>query len=206
VADWRTDLRALAALGETDLFPLQVYRVNPPSHSPWPAELAQPSAAVREFYQICDGGYVGGLHRWLAVGELLPENRQWWDLLARYPRPGGGPLAPARYVILAYDASGFPVVWDRETDRLVTFFFKDRDDLDPPGPTLDELLSGIFSPDYFDEMWQEALIQLRGHAGPGAAPVWRGIWAFPGPYLTQPRWPVCFLGNPATAAPEASAT
>src|SRR5262249_26520813 len=158
---------ALAALGETDRFPLLVYRVNPPSPAPWPPELAEPSAAVREFYSICDGGYLGGHHRWLSLGELLPENRQWWELLGRYPRPGGGPIDPAHHVILAYETSGFPLVWDRRTDQLVTFFFKDRDDLDPSGPTLDELLTEIFSPGDFDDMWAEALGQLREQTEPG---------------------------------------
>ncbi len=60
------------------------------------------------------------------------------------------------------DAGGFPVVWDRRTDQLVTFFFKDRDDLDPSGPTLNELLTEIFGPGYFDDTWAEALRQLRG--------------------------------------------
>src|SRR5262249_14257940 len=141
------ELRALAALGPTDRFPLLVYSVNPPSQTPWPAELAQPSASVQEFYRICDGGYLGGHHRFFSVGELLPENRNWWDLLERYPRPGGGPIDPARHVILALDVSGFPLVWDHRTDQIVTFFYRDRDDLDPVGQTLDELLREIFSPD-----------------------------------------------------------
>jgi hypothetical protein len=171
VTDWRTELRALAALGKTDRFPLLVYSVNPPSRTPWPPELAEPSAGLREFYQLCDGGYLGGHHRWFAVGELLQENRHWWDLLAQHPRPGGGPLDPTRHVILAYETSGFPVVWDWATDQLVTFFYRDRDDLDPFGQTLDELLSEIFSPSYFDAMWREALGQLREHAEPGSVSV-----------------------------------
>jgi hypothetical protein len=160
----------LAALGETDRFPLLVYRVNPPSSAAWPSELAAPSSAVRGFYGICDGAYLGGHHRFLSLAELLPENRQWWGLLAQTPRPGGAPIDPAHHVILAYDASGFPLVWDRRTDQLVTFFFKDRDDLDPGGPTLDELLAEIFSPGYRDDMWAEALGQLRSQAGRRAAP------------------------------------
>jgi hypothetical protein len=164
MADWRTDLRALAALGETDRYQLLVYHVNPPSPVPWPTGLVEPSAAVREFYSICDGAYLGGHHRFFSLGELLDENRHWWELLERYPRPGSGPINPAYHVILGYETSGFPVVWDRRTDQLVTFFFKDRDDLDPSGPTLDELLTEIFSPGYFDDTWAEALRQLRDKA------------------------------------------
>lgn len=170
MADWRSELRALAALGYTDQFPLLVYRVNPPSLFPWPAKLAEPSAAVREFYSICDGGYLGGHHCWLSLGDLLSQNQKWWDLLEQYPRPGGGPIDPAQQVIMAYDTSGFPIIWDQRTDQLVTFFFKDRDDLDHTGPTLEELLTEIFSPGYYDEMWAEALGQLRESPKPGAGP------------------------------------
>jgi hypothetical protein len=170
VADWRSELRALAALGETVRFPLLVYGVNPPSPTSWPPELAEPSAVVQEFYRTCDGGYLGGHNRFFSIAELLPENRKWWELLEQYPRPDGGPIAPAHHVILAYDSSGFPLVWDRRTDQVVTFFFKDRDDLDPSGPTLDELLTEIFSPGYVDDTWAEALGQLREQAEPVYGP------------------------------------
>jgi hypothetical protein len=160
VADWRSELRALAAVGETDLLPLLIFNANPPSPTPWPAELAEPSAVVREFFSICDGAYLDG-HRFFSLAELLPENRYWWKLLEEYPRPGGGPIDRAHHVILAFDASGFPLVWDRRTDQVVTFFYKDRDDLDPSGPTLDEFLTEIFSPDSDNDTWAEALQQLR---------------------------------------------
>jgi hypothetical protein len=137
-----------------------VYAVTPPSTTPWPDELAPPSESVKEFYGLCDGAYFGGHHYWLSVGDLLAENRRWWELLRQYPRPGGGPIDPTRHVILAYDTYGFPMVWDQRTDQVVTFFYRDRDDLDPAGQTLDEFLSGIFSRDYPDSMWQEALRQL----------------------------------------------
>lgn len=162
MVNWRSQLKSLVEVEADGRFPLVLYHADPPTATPWPTELAAPSESIREFYDICGGAYLGGHHRWLAVGELLEVNQHWWDLQERYPTsPEGGPIDPAHHVILAYETSGFPVVWDSRTDQLVIFFFKDRDDLDPTGPTLDELLSEIFSPDYFDETWQEALTLLR---------------------------------------------
>ena len=169
MVDWRSDLRALATVGETDQFPLFIYRVSPSSLTPWPPELAKPSTAVKEFFSICDGGILGGCYRWFSKSELSAVNRQWWELLEQYPGPNGGPIEPTHHVILAYDSSGFPVVWDSRTDQLVTFFFKDRDDLDPCGATLDELLTETFSPGHLDDMWNEALGQLREKAKQNAA-------------------------------------
>lgn len=165
MVDWRTELRALAALERADPFPLVLYAVNAPTQTPWPAELASPSAAVREFYQLCDGGYLGGHHRWLSVGELLAENRHWWDLLA-----GGGPLDSARHVLVAYDVSGFPIVWDSHTDRLATYFYRDEGDLESPGRTLDHFMSELFSTTYPDDVWQEALRLCRTPADAAPRP------------------------------------
>src|SRR5262245_47624252 len=99
MADWRAEIRALAALGPDVDFPLIVFRASPPSDAGWPAELASPSESVREFYRLCDGGYFGGHHRLLAIAELLPESRLWWEMLARSPAPVGEPLDPGRHVI-----------------------------------------------------------------------------------------------------------
>ncbi len=66
MADWRSDLCALAALGETDRYPLLVYRVESPLPAPWPTGLVEPSVAVREFYSICNGAYLGGHHRFFS--------------------------------------------------------------------------------------------------------------------------------------------
>lgn len=158
---WRAELRQLAKLGNTDQFPLLVYGVNPPSAAKWPSGLAEPSDVVREFYGICDGGYLGGHHHWFSLEELLSQNQYWWDLLFEYPRPRNSPIDPLHHVILAYDTCGFPLVWDKRTDKIAIFYFKDSDDLYPTGLTIDELLSEIFSPGYPDEMWSEALAQLR---------------------------------------------
>jgi hypothetical protein len=159
--DWRVELRALAAVGKTEQFPLLVYEVRPASREPWPVELAEPSASVLEFYRLCDGGYLGGHHQWIAVGELLTENRRWWDLADGRTWTADSPIHPHRHVILAYDCGGFPLVWDQRTDQLLTYYFKDSDDLEHQGPTIDELMTRIFDPSYQDDLWQEALGQLR---------------------------------------------
>ena len=158
MADWRDHLQALASVSTSELFPLLVYKVNPPSDEAWPSELADPSQSLQGVYQICDGGVLGGYHSWFSVGELLEQNRNWWERQAEY---GPGPIDPDRHVIVAYETSGFPIVWDQRTDQLLVYFFKDGNELERTGPTIDEFMIDLFSPQYEDESWQEALEQLR---------------------------------------------
>jgi hypothetical protein len=147
-------------LGPEAEFPLLVFRGRPPGDCAWPPELIAPSTSVREFYHLCDGGYFGGHHRLLSVGELFAENLRWWEMLAGAPTPNGEYLDANRHVILGCDECGFPLVWDQPTDLLARLDYRDTGALYSMGQTIGQFMNDLFCPDYPDDMWQDALRQL----------------------------------------------
>jgi hypothetical protein len=68
-------------------------------------------------------------------------------------------------LIFGNDASGAPLIWDRNSDRVSTFFFKGGD-WEPIAKTFEEFMTALFFPKTIDEndTWHEALVQLKGQA------------------------------------------
>lgn len=168
--DWRQLLRCLVTIRKSETFPLLVFTANPPVNYPWPEHLPA-SPGIHELFSICDGGFFAD-YNWLGLSAQLPErerltlqNAYWHEHLAGYYPDGTSPLSDGQHLILGNDASGSPLIWDRNTDRVSTFFFKGGD-WEPLESTLEEFMTGLFSPTTIEEndMWHEALAQLNEQA------------------------------------------
>ena len=165
--DWRESLRDLVTIGKSNPFPLLVFTANPPVSAPWPQNLPA-SNPIHELFQICDGGFFAH-YNWLGLSTELPKREQltlqnayWHEHLKDYYPDGTSPLAQGQHLIFGNDASGSPLIWDRNSDRVSTFFFKGGD-WEPIAQTFEEFMTDLFFPKTIDEtdMWQEALAQLK---------------------------------------------
>jgi hypothetical protein len=168
--DWRHLLRTLVMIGKSDTFPLLVFTANPPVVTPWPQDLPA-SSAIHELFALCDGGFFAD-YNWLGLSTELPECEQltlqniyWHKHLTNYYPDGTSPLELGQHLIFGNDASGAPLIWDRNSDRVSTFFFKGGD-WEPIAKTFEEFMTALFFPKTIDEndMWHEALVQLKGQA------------------------------------------
>lgn len=168
--DWRKLLRSLVKIGKSETFPLLVFTANPPANESWPQDLPT-SPVIHQLFGICDGGFFAD-YNWLGLSPQLPEresltlqNEYWHEHLSGYYPDGTSPIADGKHLILGNDASGSPLIWDRDTDRVSTFFFKGGD-WEPLEATFDEFMTGLFFPKIIEEndMWHEALSQLKEEA------------------------------------------
>ena len=125
MTSWEPHLRALVAAAHTDLFPLLVYKADPPSATPWPEELPT-SNEIRLFYSICNGGYIGDFV-WFSVDQLLSETLEVIEAGTAFYEDGSDALYPNRHLVLGRHAGGAPLIWDAETDLMATFFFAGGD-------------------------------------------------------------------------------
>ncbi len=168
--DWRQSLRDLVTIGKSDEFPLLVFTANPPVNVPWPQDLPA-SKPIIELFQLCDGGFFAD-YNWLGLSPELPareqlirQNAYWHEQLAGYYPDGTSPFVKGQHLILGNDASGSPLIWDRNSHRVSSFFFKGGD-WEPIASTFEEFMTDLFFPKTIDEndMWHEALAQLKKQA------------------------------------------
>lgn len=168
--EWQSMLRALVTVGKSDDFPLTVYQAHPPSGESWPNLPSSP--AIREFFEICDGGYFGE-YNWLRLNPdspdnewLVPRNAYWHEHLDGYYPDETSPLIAGQHLVLGNDASGSPLIWDRATDSMSTFFFKGGD-WEPLATSFEQFLTDLFFPESPDpdDLWCEALVQLTDQSG-----------------------------------------
>lgn len=152
---WREYIWRLALVGDTDLFPLLVFRVEPPSKQDWPESLIN-SPEILAFYALCNGAYLNH-NCFLPLSELEQENKQWQDMLVGEDL---GIFDPSNHLILARDCSGFPVGWDKKTGKMFIYFFKEGTWASLPD-SFDEFMDQIFLARQDSEMWGEALEQTN---------------------------------------------
>jgi hypothetical protein len=161
VSDWREQLAKLVRARGTDRFPLSVFDVAPSCGQAWPDSL--PSCkGLRDFYALCNGGPLSLQYNWLPLSELQTETARWRELLHDYQGDGRPVLLPGRHLVLANDSGGAPVIWDAESDRLASFFWKGGD-WEPYILSFEAFMEALFfRPEQVSagDMWLEALGQL----------------------------------------------
>ena len=164
--DWRQDLLALVSASDPELFPLCVYKADPPTSAVWPAHLPR-SQEIADFYAACNGGFIADFN-WYALEQVAPETDRWIQTGVGYYADGTNALDAGRHVALAVDSAGAPLIWDAQTDLVATFFFKGGD-WEPLGMTFGKYLGYLFSAADADTMWAEALRQLNALHGDDAS-------------------------------------
>ena len=115
-----------------------------------------------DFYRLCDGGPLSLQYNWCSLSELEAETATWCESLHNYHDDGQPVLIPGRHVVLAIDSGGAPVIWDADSDRLASFFFKGGD-WEPYNMGFEEFMEALFfDPERVaaEGMWSEALEQL----------------------------------------------
>lgn len=152
--DWRQSLRDLVTIGKSDIFPLLVFEAHPPTDAAWPRNLPA-SKPIRELFHICDGGFFAN-YNWLGLSTALPQREQltlqnfyWHEHLRDYYPNGTSALVKGQHLILGNDASGSPLIWDRNSDHVSTFFFKGGD-WEPIAPTFEDFMDDLFFPKRID--------------------------------------------------------
>ncbi len=158
---WREQLAKLVRARGTDRFPLLVFDVAPPSGRPWSDSL--PSCqGLRDFYSLCDGGPLSLQYNWLPLSDVVGETVRWREMLHGYHGDGRTVLLTGRHVVLATDSGGAPLVWDAESDRLASFFWKGGG-WEPYNLDFEAFMDALFlRPEQVPagDMWVEALGQL----------------------------------------------
>ena len=158
MADWRYLLQCLVRANGSNLFPLLVYKVDPPQNFVWPDELPV-STTLRDFYGLCDGGYIDE-YNWLSSGNLSIENARFVEDTKQYYPDNTSPLIPGRHIVLANDAGGAPLIWDKEEDKVSTFWLKGGD-WEPMNLDMETFLENLFEPTDESNLWFNAVQQLK---------------------------------------------
>lgn len=163
---WRDRLRCLVKWSNIATFPLLVFKTNPPSGISWPDNLPS-SAEILALYTICDGGFLGEFN-WFGLSPLLPvqeqiilQNEFWWNALKNYYPDESSPLERECHLILGVDSAGAPLIWNKTTDAVATFFFKGGD-WEPLAESFERFMNQLFctKAQEQNDLWHEALLQL----------------------------------------------
>ncbi len=161
VRNWRELLARLVAAAGTDLYPLNVFEVKPPSGQPWPRKLAS-CPALKDFYALCDGGDLSLQYKFLPLAELADETRRWADELPGLSSDDLPYRLTAKMVVLGENCDGAILVWDGKADRVSTLYWRGGD-WEPTGLSFDEFAAALFTDPASvnaDDLWTEALGQL----------------------------------------------
>ncbi len=157
-AGWRARLAKLVQAVERLPHPLTDCVPHPPSGGPWPQGM--PSCSVlRDFYELCDGGYVRHL-RWCRLRELKARTKEAATWIGQHG-PEESPFDPRRHVLLGEDEAGFPFIWDSTVDQIAYYqpYEHGGNGWEPLHETLEQFLQRLFYPgeaDYPAE-WLEAI-------------------------------------------------
>lgn len=162
MSDWKAVLQKLVQF--RDRLPEELrdgFHAAPPAQGPWPIGLP-PSAALREFYSLCDGGSIGAFTI-SGRGEL--EDLSEWSGDEKYDA--------GQYWIIGDTQFGLPLVWDSREDRIGYhdhdgadgLVMSDETGAEMMGLSLDAFLAHLFSRpvnprDDVLKLWAEALNTL----------------------------------------------
>jgi hypothetical protein len=157
--DWHDRLAQLVAVGEDSEFPLVAYRVLPPKENGIFPDKLPHSESIRQFYAICDGGSIAD-YEIAGICEIEALNENWRRILSGYYPDGSSPLGD-RHLVLGTDSGGAPLIWDSESDRMSTFWFKGGD-WEALGSTLGDFLQDLLFPKELvsGDLWHQALALL----------------------------------------------
>ena len=162
MCDWRKQLAALVAIQDSELFPLSVFSIRPPDQSPWPLGLPV-CDAIRDFYELCDGGMISLEATWSSKGTLAEQNRTWQRRLFDYRGDGADVLLPQLHLVLGVDSAGAPLIWNAESGELSTFYAQGGD-WEHWNVSVDAYLQRIFCGQRHGEgLWSDALALLGDH-------------------------------------------
>ena len=154
---WRDLLRKMvkyyAADPAPDDDPMFLFSARPPSAGRWPDSLPL-CPAMREFYQLCDGGEM--CVSFVPFGGLVETTTRWIDNLKGYD-DRGDILFPGRHIVFAEDAGGAPHIWDSETGKTASFYYRGGDWEEPSFRSFEAYLQYAFSPSSQDEEWSTAI-------------------------------------------------
>ncbi|MBX7220947.1 MAG: SMI1/KNR4 family protein [Blastocatellia bacterium] len=159
--DWGAILQKLVSLKLADQpFPLSVFTIHPPSEHCWPTSLPVHSEVV-EFYQICDGGCLGGFINFPRLSELEVVNQNWDEMFQGWGAIEGI-LKRSQHLVFATDAGGCPLIPDVATNEIRAFQFDGGTWESPLASGFDEFMYRIVNqPEPAADLWENALRQLE---------------------------------------------
>lgn len=158
--DWKNILKSFVKHSKIDLFPLLVYKIEPPSTEPFPDNLKY-SQDIIDFYSICDGGFIADFN-WYKKSELNEKNTEWIQGMENYYEDGSNPFNE-NHLILGNDSGGAPLIWNSKTDKMFTFWFKGGD-WEPINKSFNEFMDYYFlnyEGEIEDDLWYAALQQVN---------------------------------------------
>jgi len=156
---WQEILSAIVKNKKTDLFPLSVFTVSESKTAKWPEELPC-SNTILEFYKLCNGGYINHFN-WISIEEIYSQNLTWHEETKGY-YPNGRDAFGKEHLVLAFDPTGAPLVWNSISDLMATFWFEGGD-WEPLNKTIEQYLQYLFidyQPETPNDLWYEALQQI----------------------------------------------
>ncbi len=155
---WRTRLKEIVTYFNSNGVkpdPAFLYEVNPPVDLPFLTTIPAPES-LRDFYQLCDGGFFGPMIRFIPLARLESETDRWIRVLKDYD-DRGDVLSKSRHCVFANDADGTPWICDNESGEVASFYWKGGDWCDPRFASFDAFMEDLLSHHSDDEDWSTML-------------------------------------------------